>query len=321
MATYQRRAGSWRALIRKKGFPQVSATFDTKAQAERWAKEIETEMARSRWVDTREADALTIAEALERYRREVSAHKKSHRNERSRITILTRDLGHHTMSGLRASAVATYRDERLAVASGATVRRDLALLSHLYSIAAKEWGLPVANPCANVRKPSPSRERERRVTQHKLELILAEARARHQEMPSVITLAVESGMRRGEIVGLRREDVRGSVAYLADTKNGTARAVPLSSAAREAIDALPLRMDGRLFGLHPDTVTGYFRRCVKAVGLEGLRFHDLRHEATSRFFEKGFSIMEVAAITGHKDLRMLRRYTHLNPASLAERLG
>lgn len=321
MASYQRRSGAWRAMIRKKGFPPLSATFDTKAEAERWAKEVETEMSRSRFVDTREADALTIAEALERYAREVSIHKKSRRNERSRIAILTRDLGHHTMTSLRSSDVAAYRDERLAVTSGATVRRDLALLSHLYSIAAKEWGLPVVNPCTNVRKPSPGKGRERRVTQDQLELILAEARTRHQEMPSVITLAVESGMRRSEMVGLRRGDIRGSVAYLADTKNGTARSVPLSKAAREAIDALPLRIDGRLFTMHPDTVTGYFRRCCKAVGLEGVRFHDLRHEATSRFFEKGFNIMEVASITGHKDLRMLRRYTHLNPSELAERLG
>jgi len=308
-------------MIRKKGHPQVSATFDTKAEAEAWAKEIETEMTRSRFVDTREADALTLDKALDRYQREISAQKKSHRNEKSRIAMLKRDLGHHTMTSLRSSDVAEYRDKRLKVTSGSTVRRDLALLSHLYAIALKEWGLPVDNPCAKIRKPKLNPERERRVTDQQLELILEQARKRHREMPSIITLAVESGMRRGEIVGLRREDVRGSVAYLADTKNGTARAVPLSKAAKQAIADLPARMDGRLFTVHPDTVTGYFRRCCQAAGLKGLRFHDLRHEATSRFFEKGLNIMEVASITGHKDLRMLRRYTHLNPATLAERLG
>ena len=321
MATIQRRSGAWRAMIRRKGYPSLSATFDTKAEAERWAREIETEMGRSRFVDTREADSLTIAEALDRYRREVSAHKKSHRNERSRIAILTRDLGHHTMTSLRSSDVAAYRDERLAVASGSTVRRDLALLSHLYAIAVKEWGLPVDNPCTKIRKPKLNAERERRVTGSQLALIIDEAGRRHKEMPAIITLAVESGMRRGELMGLRRDDIRGRVAHLADTKNGTARAVPLSRAAREAIAALPLRMDGRLFSLHPDTVTGYFRRSCAAVGCEGLRFHDLRHEATSRFFERGLSIMEVASITGHKDLRMLRRYTHLNPDALADKLG
>lgn len=321
MATIQRRSGAWRALIRRKGYPHLSATFDTKAEAEQWAREVETEMGRSRWVDTREADTLTLAEALDRYRREVSEHKKSHRNERSRLAILTRDLGHHTLTGLRSSDVAAYRDERLKVASGSTVRRDLALLSHLYAIALKEWGLPVDNPCAKIRKPKLNKERERRVTASQLALIVAEAGRRHREMPAIITLAVESGMRRGELLGLRREDVRGRVAHLADTKNGTARAVPLSRAAREAIASLPLRLDGQLFGLHPDTVTGYFRRSCVAVGLAGLRFHDLRHEATSRFFERGLSIMEVAAITGHKDLRMLRRYTHLNPDALADKLG
>jgi len=308
-------------MIRKKGYPQISGTFDTKAEAERWAKEVETEMARSRFVDSREADALSVADALDRYGREVSGQKKSHLSERSRIAILKRDLGHHTMTSLRSSDVAAYRDKRLEIASGSTVRRDLALLSHLYAIALKEWGLPVDNPCAKIRKPRTNPGREQRISDSQLELVLREARARHEELPSFITLAVESGMRRSEIVGLRRDDIRGSVAYLGDTKNGSSRTVPLSTAAKQAIAALPLRMDGRLFSMHPDTVTGYFRRCCKAAGIEGVRLHDLRHEATSRFFEKGLNIMEVASITGHKDLRMLRHYTHLNPSALAERLG
>ena len=322
MATYQKRSGSWRAIIRKKGYPQVSATFDTKAQAERWAKQIETEMSQSRFIDTREADSLTIADALERYKREISVHKKSHRNERSRLSILTRDLGGYTLTSLRSSDVAAYRDRRLEIASGSTVRRDLALLSHLYTIALKEWGMPVENPCAQIRKPKLNKDREQRVSDAALGRILEVARALHEEMPSLITLAVESGMRRSEMLGLKREEVKGNVAYLADTKNGTARAVPLSSKAREAINSLTVsRLDGRLFAIHPDTVTHYFARSCKDAGVAGLRFHDLRHEATSRFFERGLSIMEVAAITGHKDMRMLRRYTHLNPSTLAAKLG
>lgn len=321
MATFQKRSGSWRAIIRKKGYPQVSATFDTKAQAERWAKQIETEMAQSRFIDTREADSLTIADALQRYEREISVHKKSYRNERSRLSILSRDLGEYTMTSLRSSDVAGYRDRRLEVASGSTVRRDLALLSHLYTIALKEWGLPVDNPCAKIRKPKLNKDREQRITEEELVRLIREAEARHAELPSLIRLAVESGMRRSEMLGLQRKDVQGSVAYLADTKNGTSRAVPLSKAARAAIAGLPSRMDGRLFSIHPDTVTHYFSRSCDVADIKGLRFHDLRHEATSRFFERGLNIMEVAAITGHKDLRMLRRYTHLNPSSLAEKLG
>ncbi|WP_342595510.1 site-specific integrase [Salinicola lusitanus] len=321
MATFQKRSGSWRAIIRKKGYPQLSATFDTKAQAERWAKQIETEMSQARFVDTREADALTIGTALERYEREISVHKKSYRNERSRLAILARDLGRFTLSTLRSSDVALYRDQRLEVASGSTVRRDLALLSHLYTIAIKEWGMPVDNPCAKIRKPKLNKDRERRVTDDELAGLMEAAGALHVEMPRLITLAVESGMRRGELIGLKRSDVRGSVAYLAETKNGTSRAVPLSRAARAAVEALPARLDGQLFSLRPDTVTHYFEKSCKAAEVEGLRFHDLRHEATSRFFEKGLNIMEVAAITGHKDLRMLRRYTHLNPSALAEKLG
>lgn len=321
MATFQKRSGAWRAIIRKKGYPQVSATFDTKAQAERWAKQIETEMAQARFIDTREADSLRITDALQRYEREVSIHKKSHRNERSRLSILARDLGNYTLTSLRSSDVAAYRDQRLTVASGSTVRRDLALLSHVYTIALKEWGMPVENPCMKIRKPKLNRDRERRISSGELAKLLEAAQARHIELPNLITLAVESGMRRAELLSLRRGNVKGSVAYLADTKNGTSRSVPLSKAARESIAGLPTRMDGSLFSLRPDTVSHYFSRCCETAGIDGLRFHDLRHEATSRFFERGLNIMEVAAITGHKDLKMLRRYTHLNPSELAEKLG
>lgn len=321
MANIRKRAKGWHVQIRKKGYDPIYATFDTKAEAERWAKQVESDMARSRFVDTSEADALTISDALARYEREISVHKKSYRNERSQLSILSRDLGHFAISQLRGSDVATYRDERLNVASGSTVRRNLALLSHLYTIARKEWGLPVENPCANIRPPKLNRPREQRATHEQVAAIIEQAVELHAELPALIVLAVETGMRRGELMGLTRGHIRGKVAYLPETKNGGSRTVPLSTRARAAIQSLPKRMDGRLFSIHPDTVSHYFPRAVKAAGYEGIRFHDLRHEATSRFFELGFNIMEVAAITGHKDMQMLKRYTHLNPDSLAERLG
>lgn len=140
---------------------------------------------------------------------------------------------------------------------------------------------------------------------------------------AAIKLAVETGMRRSELIGLQWSDMdwNSQVVHLADTKNGEARDVPLSSAALEALTSLPRNIDGRILGVHPNAITWQFAEACRDVGIAGLRFHDLRREATSRFFEKKFNMMEVAAITGHKTLQMLKRYTHLKATDLASRLG
>lgn len=325
MATIEQRPnGTWRAKIRKKGYPALSASFDTKAEAQRWSAEIEGDMSRARFVDIREAEQTTLAEALRRYRREVSDHKKGARQEGVRIEQwLAHPLASKSLAALKSSDLAEYRDARIkAGASTATVRLDLAVISHLYTIASKEWGIEgLANPCKNLRMPKGSKERDRRPTADELSKVYAEAAHIHAELPTIIELAADTAMRRTELVTLRRAQVRGKVAYLEDTKNGERRAVPLSSRALELLKGLPTRLDGRYFSLSPQSVSNYFPRACAAAGVKDLRYHDLRHEATSRLFERGFTMMEVASITGHKTLSMLKRYTHLSPDDLAEKLG
>ena len=116
-------------------------------------------------------------------------------------------------------------------------------------------------------------------------------------------------------------DRRARVLLIPETKTGTPRRVPLSTAALGVLDGLPRRLDGRVWGMRPDSISQAFERVCKVAGIEGLTFHDLRHEATSRLFEKGLNPMEVAAITGHKTLQMLKRYTHLRAEDLVGRLG
>ena len=144
-----------------------------------------------------------------------------------------------------------------------------------------------------------------------------------------ITWAIETAMRRGEIAAMRWEhlDRQARVLLIPETKNGTPREVPLSTVALQVLDSLPRRLDGRVWTMRPDSISQAFERVCrlasagKATGIKGLTFHDLRHEATSRLFEKGLNPMEVAAITGHKTLQMLKRYTHLKAKDLVERLG
>jgi integrase len=155
-------------------------------------------------------------------------------------------------------------------------------------------------------------------------LLAACSGARNPYLLSVVRLALETAMRQGELVALRWEnvDLTRRIAHLPDTKNGEARTVPLSSTSVEVLRALPRRLHGQVFpGLTTEAVKRAFARATRRAGIEDLHFHDLRHEATTRFFELGLNIMEVATITGHKDLRMLRRYTHLKAEDLAKKLG
>lgn len=281
-------------------------------------------MSRARFVDIREAESTTLREALARYRREVSDFKKGAAQEGVRIKAWIKDpLTEKSLAALRSSDLAAWRDARLGEGlSPATVRLNLAIISHLYTVAIKEWGIEgVANPCSSLRMPAGSKSRDRRPTVDELKRVMIAAREIHPEMPIIIEFAAVTAMRRSEIAGLRREHIRGKVAYLEDTKNGERRSVPLSNRARELLASLPKRIDGRVFSLAPHSISQYFIRARKEAGVVDLRLHDLRHEATSRLFEMGLSVMEAAAISGHKTLSQLKRYTHLSPDDLADKLG
>jgi integrase len=239
------------------------------------------------------------------------------------------------LTDVRGADVARYRDERLTVLSASSVRLELAIVSNLFEIARREWGLEdIKNPVKAIRKPKAPRGRSRRPTLEKLEAIRAHCSWR---LWAVIRFAVETAMRRGEIASLTwdRVDMTRRIAALDETKNGEPRVVPLSSRAVEILKELRENAamtsgpqehaacpSGPVFSLQTaDAIsTGFYRAC-RAAGIEGLRFHDLRHEGVSRFFERGLAIADVAAISGHKTWTMLRRYTHLSAEALAVKLG
>jgi integrase len=230
------------------------------------------------------------------------------------------------MSAIRGRDVAdTIRNMEAEGKSPNTIRLHLAVISHLFKIARTEWGMEsISNPVDAVRKPKLPQGRERRLAGDEEVRLMDACRAdENPDIKYIVQFAIETAMRRSEICGLRWEniDLAGRVALLPDTKNGTVRRVPLSSVALSILTALPRRLDGLVWDVKADTVTQSFERCCKRAAIDGLTFHDLRHEATSRLFEKGFNPMEVSAITGHKTLQMLKRYTHLRAEDLAKRMG
>ncbi len=316
----------WQAHVRRRGYPTQVRTFDTKAEAEAWAATIESEIARGVFVCRAEAEGTTLTEALNRYVIEVSAAKKTANREIYTIRWWQASaLGPRALASIRGKDIASVLAAKAKDGAAAhTIHLYLALLSHLFTVARKQWGMEgLSNPAELVHKPRLPPGRDRRLVGDEQARLLVAAEAYGGEIGPIITWAIETAMRRGEIAAMRWEclDIEGRTFLLPETKNGTPREVPLSKVALAILDGLSRRPDGRVWWMRPESMSQAFERVCKAAGVEGMTFHDLRHEAASRLFEKGLNPMQVAAITGHKTLQMLKRYTHLRAEDLVGMLG
>lgn len=357
MATFQQREGGrWQAKVRRHGYPDQSRTFAKKSDAESWARKIESELERGVWRDTVEAERTTLAEALERYGREVTPRKKGAVQEAYRVRALGRlPLARRTLARIRGADIAEFRDAELARLAPSSVVKQLALLSHLFEVARKEWGVEVDNPVRKISKPKFDNSRARRLEDAEARYLLAavddpghsvKARSgdrRNEWTPLIVRWALETAMRQGEILALewRHVDLVKRTAHLPETKNGTARTVPLSTAAVALIrpaDSVQRLRSGKVFPTTASALKQSFSRAVArarrdyekdcasrgenpAAGfLEDLHFHDLRHEATSRLADR-LQMHELMRVTGHKDTRMLARYYHPRAEDLAKKLG
>jgi len=299
---------------------------------------MESEIERGVFIDRTEAEKNTLGDLLQRYLTEVSSQKKGHDSERYRLVSLQRDpITKIKVAGLSGKLMAEWRDKRLKEVSGSTVNRDLNLISHVINVARKEWGIHVENPISMIRRPPENRARNRRLAAGEEERLLAElelsvrsdrgtyeAGGTHNPwMRPLVILALESAMRRSELLALRWSDVFLADRYvrLHDTKNGEPRDVPLSTRAYAVLSSLPRHISGKVFPVTGDAVKKAFTRAVARAGLGDFHFHDLRHEATSRIAEKLENVLELSAVTGHKTLTMLKRYYHPRAKDLARKLG
>ena len=324
MATFRKLpSGSWQVRVRRFGEPTLTKSFSSKLIAQKWARQIEYTMDEGSFIDRAELDTTTLGDLIDRYMVEITPTKKSHKAEKFRLVLMKKSIGYIGLNKIQSKHIAEYRNKRLAdgCANG-TVIKDINSLSHIFNVAMKDWGIPlISNPAQMVRKPSAGRGRDRRLKDGELVRLL-DALNKTCEIKIVVLLAIETAMRRAEILSLLWSNIYLEDRYLIlpDTKNGEVRAVPLSTNAISILRSL-VRNTDKVFSIRPDTITRGFKRACKRAGLEDLRFHDLRHEATSRFFELGLNTMEVSAITGHKTLSMLKRYTHLKAKDLALKLG
>jgi len=306
-------------------------------------------MVRGVYIQRASAEHMTVEAALRRYLREVTPTKResTQAGEHKKAKALIQHLGRYSLAALNAELIAQFRDMRLAgdvdekgktiPRSNNTVRLELALLSHLFTVAIKEWGigLPV-NPVSNIRRPAPGAGRNRRLTKDEQKRLWSAVNAYSNPMFRwIVKIALETGMRLSEITTLRisQVDLDRRIVRLEHTKNSTPRTVPLtiqaSQAFTEALDhpIRPPETDLIFFGepgkdgkRRPYLFDKAWTDAKATAGLTDFRFHDLRHEAVSRFVEAGLSDQEVSAISGHKSMQMLKRYTHLRAEDLVAKL-
>lgn len=325
MATIRKRGTRYQVQVRRKGQRPVSKSFLTRVDALAWARKAEAQADRGE-LATLDARLQTVGDLLRRYETQIASKKRAYSAERYMLSLMLRDpIAAEPLATIRTGVIAEWRDRRLARVGAGTFLRHLTVLRHVFEVARKEWGVPIpVNPTADVRKPKAPLARNRRLKPDEETALFAACGAcLNPLIEPTIRLALYTGMRRGELLSARWQhfEPEKRTLLIPVTKNGHPRKVPLDAAALTVIEGLPRSNDGRLLPLSDEAVKLAWKRLIKRARIVDLHFHDLRHEAISRFFERGLTVPEVALISGHRDVRMLFRYTHLKAEDVATRLA
>ncbi len=311
MASIRKKNGRWQAQVRSRVYGSTSKTFHKKADAEYWAKDQEALMQSGQWQKPSHCD-LTIGDMMEEYAKRVTPQKRGKDTELRRLRRL---LGEKPLMSVNLKAAhppifASFRDRRLSDGVRAC-QYDLVLLRHAWNMARVEWGWPVGdNPLSLIRMPKNNPPRERRLKPGEYELLQSRVQeSRCWYLWPIIDIAIETAMRRGEILGLKWEhiDWANKRALLPLTKNGRSRWVPLSTKALQHLEDVPRSTD-LVFSITDVAVRQSWDRLRNRACIINLTFHDLRHEAISRMFDKGVKISEAMAVSGHQTASQLFRY-------------
>lgn len=320
MAVIEARGRGYRARVRIKGFPPQSAAFERLTDARRWAQQTEAAIREGRHFKTSEAKKHTLAELIDRYIRDVIPKKKrnSQGTQKAQLLWWKAQIGAYLLSNVTPAVLAECKDrlafideERKVARSPSTVVRYLAVLSHTFTMAMKEWCWMDDNPMRRVTKPKEPRGRVRFLSdEERVRLLEACKEAQCPYLYAVVVLALSTGMRYGEIINLRWSDVdlmKGRI-ILQDTKNGERRTVPLTGHAHQEMERLSKvrRIDTTL--VFPNTNLGEKARpyeirkswhtALRKAEIDNFRFHDLRHSTASYLAMNGASLSEIAEVLG-----------------------
>jgi len=345
MATVQERRDSagavkYRVQIRLRGYPPESATFDRKTDAKQWAQRVESDMRAGRYVKTVEARRHTFGDMIDRYMRDVLPAKRRGTREvqSAQFEWWKNRLGDYLLADITPAMIGEQRDELAAGVthygtkrSPATVSRYLAALGHCFTVALKEWGWVEDNPVRKVTKPREPKGRVRFLSDEERARLLDSCRqSQNPCLHAIVVIALSTGMRKGEILNLTWDRIdfdRDAIVLLPeDTKNASARVVPLVGRAREVLEELRRtrrRVDTDLVfpsindgdgHVAPLNIRNAWQAALERAEIQDFRFHDLRHSAASYLAMNGATLVELAEILGHKTLQMVKRYAHLTEA-------
>ena len=334
----QYRGKTWRAIIRRKGFPVQSKTFASKKDAEAWAASVESRLGVSQFdgLQLKAAKTMTVRDVFERYEREVAPNFKG-RNSLGILKRVIRDAAFMdlVLSKITPLDIRQWRDDRAQDIQPQSVHRELNTISGVFTHAIKEWGVPLAsNPCHSVSRFKGADKSRDKVWSPADVTTLLDAIGWREDMPLgegrdyvgwALLLGIETAMRIGELCALRVSDFHPAEQYaqLLDTKNGDDRQVPLSTTAIKYLMILCANKmpTDKVFPLIAATLGEYFLEARRKFGLEHLVFHDSRHTAATQLSAKLPNVLELSAVTGHRSLKSLKRYYHPTPAAIAGKLG
>lgn len=335
MAYIRKHKDGWRAEVTRKGHPRQSKVFTTKGAASAWAARLEASIidgTASRWPDK------TLADAMDRYAKEVSSTKRGAREEALRFEAIKRDfpaLAGKVLHKIDTADLAAWRDARLKVVVGATVQRDINLLRNIWTVAYKEWGWVGESPWRKLRMPGDGAPRERVASWREIKALLRRCgyytgrppRTGLERVAWAFLVALRTGMRAGEILGLECADLVDGVAVIRQHKTmhitRKPRRVPLTHQGRNLLGQL--RVDalgsggGRLIPMSSTSLDALFRKVRKQVGVEGLHFHDSRATFATHMARR-VDVLTLAKILGHKDINQTQTYYRETEEAIAQRL-
>lgn len=325
MASIRQRNGKWQVQVRRSGHKSINRIFIQKSEAQKWARqrEIAIENGTSR-TGSEQCLKTPLSKILTRYQRDISAHKAGEQVERYIIKHwLSSSLSALPIGSIRPSDIAAELDRQRLVWKPSTIRKNFGLLRHIFNTAIELWDIPLQqNPASKVPLPSVAQNPVRRIPSG-----FWSALEKHYELRAknniywVIHFACQTGLRRGEISNLIWTDIdrHSGLLTVRASKTHRPRTIPLSSPSMSVLEAVHGQSES-VFNMSPNAIRLAWQRLRKDANLGSVRFHDLRHEAISRFFEMGLTVLEVASISGHKTTSMLFRYAHADTQRLREKI-
>ena len=326
MATFRKRLGKWEVRVRKLNNKTISKTFIEKADANRWAQEVETKIEKGLYEDLSQANQITLRELLEQYSKEVSSQKIGYPQEKYKIAKLCKNpIASLKLARVTPLQLRKFQEQCSLIYNPSTTNKYITLISVSIKFARQMLGIFLPNnPCDFVKRLKEPEFEGQIIEPEEEQLLLQEAiNSKANWLKLAIMLGLDCGMRRGEIIKLRREDVdfTNATAKLRETKNGTVRNIGLSPRVMEEMRKLPANIDGRVINCpNGENFLHFYQQLQKWTGIKKT-FHTTRHTFASRCAMNGWSIAEISAQGGWKNLSVLKRYTHIKATHLSKKLG